>query len=167
MVDDGVQPQGVEEALALRWQAKNVQRLASNAPSRAAADLVKREQRMFVGDLISCQGRRPVPSRNLADGMEIGICLRPRILLGDARAELGMGAHCRPEWLVIRQARFIKGLRIEGHEALPLLVGDLQMAVHVDHMLESKPAGEAVRAAERLGSEPGQVVDVMRTPLRG
>jgi len=40
------------------------------------------------------------------------------------------------------------------------LLGDLEMAVHVDQMLEAELAREAVGSAEGFGGEPGQVLDV-------
>jgi hypothetical protein len=40
------------------------------------------------------------------------------------------------------------------------------VAVHIDDVLKAKVAREAVGPAERFGREPGQVLDVMRSPLR-
>lgn len=48
----------------------------------------------------------------------------------------------------------------ERRVAVVSLVRDLQVAVHVDDVLKTELAAEAIGAAERLGGEPGQVVDV-------
>ncbi len=90
----------------------------------------------------------------------------PPVLLCDARAELDMRAHRLSEWFVVGQARLVEGFRIERDESLSLFVRDLQVAVHIDDVLETKFAREAVGSAERFGREPRQVVDVMRSPLR-
>jgi hypothetical protein len=49
---------------------------------------------------------------------------------------------------------------VELHEALALLIGDLQAAVDRDEVVEAELAWEPIRASERLGREPNQVVDV-------
>lgn len=38
----------------------------------------------------------PLPARDIADGTEVGVGLGPRVLLGDACAELDIGAHRLP-----------------------------------------------------------------------
>jgi hypothetical protein len=48
------------------------------------------------------------------------------------------------------QACLVERLQLESREALALLVGDLQVAVDVDDVLEAQPLGEAVGAVERL-----------------
>jgi hypothetical protein len=63
------------------------------------------------------------------------------------------------------QVRLIDGFHIERHESSPLLVRDHQIAVDIDDVLKSQLARESIRPAERLGREPGQVIDVMRPPL--
>ena len=90
----------------------------------------------------------------------------PPVLLCDARAELDMRAHRLSEWFVVGQARLVDGFHVERDESLSLFVRDLQVAVHIDDVLETKFAREAVGSAERSGREPRQVVDVMRSPLR-
>jgi hypothetical protein len=64
------------------------------------------------------------------------------------------------------KAGLVEPLHVEGDESLPLLVCDLQVTVHVDDVLGAKFAREAVGPAERLGREPGQVLDMVRSPLR-
>jgi hypothetical protein len=108
---------------------------------------------------------RPVPPRDVSDGVKLGVSLGPRVLLGDTRAELEVSAHRLPEGLVAGQACLVEPLQVHTHEAVALLVGDLQVAVDVDDVLEAQPLGEAVGAAERLGGEPGQVVDMGRYPF--
>lgn len=61
-----------------------------------------------------------------------------------------MRAHRLPEGLIAGQACLVERLQLESREALALLVGDLQVAVDVDDVLEAPPLGEAVGAAERL-----------------
>jgi hypothetical protein len=85
--------------------------------------------------------------------------------LGDAGAELDVLADCLAEGLVVGQRGLIQRLQVQRHKPPALLVGDLQVAVHVDDVLEAKPAGEAVRAPERLGHEPRQAIDVGRHAL--
>jgi len=102
----------------------------------------------------------PTPVRNGTDRMQLGVGFGPRILLSDMGAELYVLAECLTERLVIGQPGFIEGLQVERDESFALLVGDLQLAVHVDHVSEAQPAGEAIRAAEGLRREPGQVIDV-------
>ena len=58
-------------------------------------------------------------------------------------------------------AGVVEGLEVQLDEPLPLLLGDLQAAVDGDEVVETQLAGEAVGAAERLGGEGGQVVDVL------
>jgi hypothetical protein len=53
----------------------------------------------------------------------------------------------------------------ESDEPISLCIGDPQMTMHIDEVIEPQLAGEPVRAAERLCREPGQVVDVRRCPF--
>src|SRR5262249_16304598 len=76
-----------------------------------------------------------------------------------------MGTHCLSEALVAGEARLIERLQVDRHEPLPLLVRDFQVSVNVDNVLKGELGSEGVRAAEGLGSEPGQTIDVMRLPL--
>ena len=92
--------------------------------------------------------------------MQLGVGFGPRILLSDMRPELCVLAECLTERLVIGQPGFTEGVQVERDESFALLVGDLQVAVHVDHVSEAQPAGEAIRPAEGLRREPGQVIDV-------
>src|SRR5262249_17435941 len=113
----------------------------------------------------SGRGRRPLPARNRADRMQIGVGLGPRVLLGDACTELDVRADRLPEAVVVGQAGLVERLHVQSDEAIALLVGDLQLAVDVDDVLKAELAREAVGAAERLGGEPGQVVDMGRDAL--
>src|SRR5262249_27598597 len=113
----------------------------------------------------SGRGRRPLPARNRADRMQIGVGLGPRVLLGDACAELDVRANRLPEGFVVWQAGLVERLHVQSDKAIALLVGDRQLAVDVDDVLKAELAREAVGAAERLGGEPGQVVDMGRDAL--
>ena len=92
--------------------------------------------------------------------MEVVVGLGPGVLLGDPGAELDVGADGFPEGLVVGEPGLVERLEVEGDEAVALLVGDLEVAVDVDDVLEAELPSEAVGAAERLDREPGQVVDV-------
>ena len=78
-----------------------------------------------------------------ADGVEVGVGFGPRVLLGDLGAELDVGADRLAEWVVVGEAGFVERLEVEGDEAVALLVCDLEMAVHVDDVLEAERFGEA------------------------
>jgi hypothetical protein len=49
---------------------------------------------------------------------------------------------------------------------LSLLLADLQAAMHLDQVVETKPAREAIGAAKGLGRKQGQVIDVVRLAIR-
>src|SRR5919106_1012483 len=106
---------------------------------------------------------RPRPAGDLAEGIQLVVVIGVRVLHRHPGAELEVLAHGLAERLVVWQAGFVERLQIELNEPLPLLVGDLQVAVHVDHVLEAELAREAIGAAKRLGREPRQVVDVSRS----
>lgn len=71
-----------------------------------------------------------------------------------------------PKRLIVGHSRLIERLHVQSDEPLTLLIGDLQVAVCFDQMLEAQLARKAVRPTERLRREPGQVIDVMRPALR-
>ncbi len=87
------------------------------------------------------------------------------VLLCDARAKLDVGSHRLAKRLVVRQAGLVERLQVERYEPVPLLVGDIEVTMRLDQVLEPQLVSEAVRAAERLSGEPGQVLDVMRLAL--
>jgi len=87
--------------------------------------------------------------------MQIRVGLGPRVLLRHAGTELHVGAHRFSEPPVSREARLVQRFQIQRHEALPLLVGDLQMSANIDDVLKADVASEAVGPAERLRSERG------------
>ena len=64
--------------------------------------------------------------------------------------------------LVCGEPRFIKGLEVRGDKPLALLVGDIQVAVFVDQVVESELTAEPVRPPERLNGKPGEMVHVSR-----
>ena len=61
-----------------------------------------------------------------------------------------MRAHRIPEGLVVRKAGLVHRFEVESHEALPLLVGDLQAAVNVNDVLKADVPGEAVGTGLRV-----------------
>ena len=98
--------------------------------------------------------------------MQVGVGFRPRVLLRHPGAELDVLANRFTERLVVRQAGLVEGLQVRGDEPLPLLVGDVEVPVHIDDVPEAELAGEAVRTAEGLGREPGQMIHVGRDARR-
>jgi hypothetical protein len=86
--------------------------------------------------------------------MKLGVSRCPRVLLGGALTELDMRPDGLPEWLVVGQARLVERLHVERHESLQLLVGDFQVTMHVDDVLNAELTCEAIGPAERLGREP-------------
>ncbi|SRR6266566_1887975 len=98
--------------------------------------------------------------------MQVGIGLSPGVLLGHARAELEMGTHSLLEWFVVRQPRLVRRLHVEGHEPLPLVVRDLQVAVHIDQVLKTKLRVKRSGPPNNSAVKPGQVIDVIWSPLR-
>jgi hypothetical protein len=93
--------------------------------------------------------------RDLADGVQVGVGLGPGVLLGDAGPELDMLADSLAERLVVGQAGLVERFQVRSDEPVALLIGDVQVAVDVDDVLEAQFAGEPVRAAEGLGGRSG------------
>jgi len=104
--------------------------------------------------------------RNVADRVEIFVALGPRVLLSDVGAKLDMRSDRLTERLIVGKTGLVECLQVEGNEPVPLLVGDLQMPVNVNDVVEAQFAGESVGTTERLAGEPRQVVDVSRYALR-
>jgi hypothetical protein len=75
-------------------------------------------------------------------------------------------AHGLTERRIVGQSRLVERLHVELREPLPLLLRDLKAPVNIDQVLEAEFAAEAIGPTERLGGEPGQVVDVMGLPGR-
>ncbi len=86
------------------------------------------------------------------------------VQLSDMGAEFNVFANCLAEALVAWKA-CLGRLRVGADEAVALLVCDLEVAVQVDDVLEAERFGEAARAAERLGREPAQAVNVCGNTL--
>jgi hypothetical protein len=78
-----------------------------------------------------------MPARHAGNGITVVIGFSPRVLLGDVRAELDLGAHCRPEWFVRGQACLAKRLHRKGYDALPLLLSDLPATMDSAHVLKT------------------------------
>jgi arginase len=64
-----------------------------------------------------------------------------------------VGTHSLTERRVVGKISLVECLRVQLCEALPFLLGDLEVAVHVDEMLEAQLAREAVGSAEGLAGE--------------
>jgi len=107
----------------------------------------------------------PVPGRDRADRVQVGVASGPGVLLGHVRAELDVLLDRLPERRVCRQSGLVECVQVHRHEPVALLIGDLQVPVHVDEVPEPELAGEAVGSAEGLRGEPGQVVDMRRQAL--
>jgi len=105
---------------------------------------------------------RPLPPRHLAQRMQLIVGLGVGVLHRHVRPELHVRAQRLAERGVIGQPGRVGGGQVQLDEPLPLLLGDLQAAVHVDEMGEAQLPGEVVGAPERFGLERGQVVDVIR-----
>jgi hypothetical protein len=75
--------------------------------------------------------------------------------LGNVCAELDVLADGPAERFVLGHSGLVERLQVGLDEPLTLLVGDLQVAVHVDDVPEAELIGESWRAAERLSG--GQV----------
>ena len=71
-----------------------------------------------------------------ADGVEVGVGLGPRALLGDLGAEFDERTAARNASSSGRPG-FVERLEVEGDEAVALLVCDRESAVHVDDVLEA------------------------------
>ena len=81
------------------------------------------------------------------------------VLFGDV-LELDVLTDGAAERLVVGHTGIVESLQVELDEPLTLLVGDLQVAMHVDDVPKTELIGKSWRAAKRLSGEPGQVVDV-------
>jgi hypothetical protein len=55
--------------------------------------------------------------------------------------------------------RLVHGGEVEVGEAPPLFLADLQVPVHIAHVLDAELAHEPVVAAEGLGREGGEMID--------
>jgi RNA polymerase sigma factor (sigma-70 family) len=106
----------------------------------------------------------PPPVRDFADRVQVGVGFGARVLLGDMSPELDVLPDRLAERGVVRQPGLVERRQVQRDEPRALLVGDVQVAVDVDDVLEAELAGEPVGPAERLGREPGQVVDVSWHP---
>ncbi len=87
-----------------------------------------------------------------------------RVLQGDLRAELDVLHDGLPERRIVGHAGRVERRGVQGDEALPLFLGDVQAAVDGDEVGEAEFAGEPVGAAEGLGGEGREVVDVLGLP---
>jgi hypothetical protein len=65
------------------------------------------------------------------------------------------------EGFVSGHVGLVECLEVQLHKTCPLRLGDPQVAVDVDEMGEAELPAEAIGAAEGLGGEPRQVLDVM------
>jgi hypothetical protein len=70
------------------------------------------------------------------------------VLLRDVRSELRVRTYCATKGFVFRKACLVERLEVQCDESLALLVGDLEVAVHIDDVLEAELASEAIGTAE-------------------
>jgi hypothetical protein len=75
-------------------------------------------------------------------------------VFADGGSEVAIGWH----------ADVVHRRQVELDEPLPLRLSDLETAVHGDQVGKAELACERVRAAERLGGEHRQMVDMLRLP---
>jgi hypothetical protein len=137
--------------------------MISTPTRRVRSDLVG------SGSVIGGRGRLgvvagPRPPRHFPQRVKFVIGRSVGVLHRDARAELHMGAHGLAEWLVVGHLRRVERGHVELDESGALLVGDVQASMHVDQVGESQLASEVIGAAERLGGELREVLDVVRLP---
>lgn len=65
------------------------------------------------------------------------------------------------ECLIVRHLGVVERLHVEVDEPAALLLGDLQMAMHGNEVRETHLASKAIRSAEGLCRESGQLIDVL------
>jgi hypothetical protein len=104
---------------------------------------------------------RPGPARDLPERVQLVVVVSVRVLHRDLRAELDVGADGLAERLVIGHVGLVERRHVQLDEPAALLLGDLEIAVDCDEMVEAQLTAEAVRPTERLGRERGQVIDVL------
>jgi hypothetical protein len=104
----------------------------------------------------------PLPSRHFPQWVQLIIGLGVTVLHRHLRPELDMRAHRRTKWRVGRKPGCIRCGHVQLHEPVPLRLGDLQAAVHLDQVGEAQLAGEVIRPSERFGLERGQMVHMFR-----
>ncbi len=61
----------------------------------------------------------------------------------------------------MRKVGGIEGFHVQLNESLSLLLGDLKAPMDLDQIRKPEFSGEPIGTSERLGSEGGQVVDVL------
>lgn len=98
--------------------------------------------------------------------MKLGVRPGARVLLSDVCSELDVLTNRAAKRLVVGHAGIVERLQVDLDEPLTLLVGDLQVAMHVDDEPKTELIGKSWRPAERLSSEPGQVIDVGTNAMR-
>ena len=98
--------------------------------------------------------------------MKLGVRPGARVLLSDVCSELDVLTNRAAKRLVVGKAGIVERLQVHLDEPLTLLIGDLQIAMHVDDVPKTEPIGKSWRPAERLSSKPGQVIDMAGNTMR-
>ena len=128
---------------------------------------------LSIGHFTGCENGRspashlffvtgPGPPRNLSQWMKLVVGFRMGVLHRGLEPNSIVGSDGRTELVVGGKVRCVERSHVELDEPLPLLLGDPKVSVDVDEMCEAELSGEAVGAAEGLGGEGGEVVDVFR-----
>jgi hypothetical protein len=108
-------------------------------------------------------GARPIPTRDLAQGVELLVGLCVRVLHRNLRAELDVLSQRLSKRRIIRQPDVVSRAHVQLDETLALLLADLEPPMHRDQMLEpAQFTRETVRPAESLDIEGGEVLDMAR-----
>jgi hypothetical protein len=103
--------------------------------------------------------------RDFTDGVEVRVGRGPRVLLSDTCSELEMLPYGLAEQRVVGEVTFVECFEVERDEAFAFAVGDLEVPVHVDDVLEAEFTREVIGSTERFGGEPGEMVDMVGKPL--
>jgi hypothetical protein len=98
--------------------------------------------------------------------MQLGIRHRVRVLHGHLRAELDVFPKRLSEGRVAWQFRCVSSGHVQVDESLPLLFGDLQMAMNCNNAVEAAQlSGVSILTAEDFNFERSQMIDVVRLSL--
>lgn len=141
----GTLPSSGSLSRSILYQQTNRRRLRDTSPVSGTASLGSCVRR---GLLFAVS--RPCPPRDLAQRMKLRVALGLRVQLRDPRTELNVAAHGFTECFIVGKPGLIERLHVQGDEPLPLLLGDLEVAVHAYEVIKSQFAREAVPVPRRI-----------------
>jgi hypothetical protein len=98
--------------LARRWSPVTVRRRDAGHEMRSHETFGIRIVSFLVPVSRECLSGGPLPGGHLPDRVQVGVGLRPGVLLGHASAELDMLADGLAERFIVRQADLIKCLTV-------------------------------------------------------